>query len=310
MATRFGKRMTKPLLFPRRLAAPASLTAAMVLTGANVVLGKAIVAEVPVYLFMLFRFLVSTAALLALVHGEPGPKLRQMQRGQARDLTFMALLGMIGFTALMFEGLKRTSASEAGIITATLPAVVALLGVAVMGERLTIAQAGAVGLAVAGLLLVAAGAERRWASLFGNLLVVGAVVCEASFVILGKRLAPPYQPLRLALGANLVGLTCAAPLALLQLPFDVGAISGSTWMLATWYALSASVFCLWLWYRGLPHVETWLAGLTTAAVPITALVAAVLLLAEAVDAWKLAGGVLVLGAIVLGALAQPPTARD
>jgi uncharacterized membrane protein len=171
VTTRFGKPMTKPLSLPRRLAAPASLTAAMVLTGANVVLGKAVVAEVPVYLFMLFRFLVSTAALLALVHGEPGPKLRQMQRGQARDLTFMALLGMIGFTALLFEGLKRTSASEAGIITATLPAVVALLGVAVLRERLTIAQAGAVGLAVAGLLLVAAGAERRTTSLFGNLLV-------------------------------------------------------------------------------------------------------------------------------------------
>jgi len=302
--------MTKPLSPRRRLAAPASLTAAMVLTGANVVLGKAIVAEVPVYLFMFFRFLVSTTALLALVHREPGPKLRQMRCSQARDLTFMALLGMIGFTALMFEGLKRTSASEAGIITATLPAVVALLGVAVMRERLTNAQAGAVGLAVVGLLLVAAGAEHRTASFFGNLLVVGAVVCEASFVILGKRLAPPYQPLRLALGANMVGLACAAPLALLEPPFDVAAISGSTWVLATWYALSASVFCLWLWYRGLPHVETWLAGLTTAAVPIAALAAAALLLGEAVDAWKLAGGAFVLGAIVLGALAQPPTAHD
>ena len=302
--------MTKPLSLRRRLAAPALLTAAMVLTGANVVLGKAIVAEVPVYLFMLFRFLVSTTALLALVHREPGPKLRQMRPGQTRDLTFMALLGMIGFTALMFEGLKRTSASEAGIDHRNLARRVALLGVAVMRERLTIAQAGAVGLAVAGLLLMAAGAEHRTASLFGNLLVVGAVVCEASFVILGKRLAPPYQPLRLALGANMVGLACAAPLALLELPFDVAAISGSTWVLATGYALSASVFCLWLWYRGLPHVETWLAGLTTAAVPITALAAAVLLLGEAVDAWKLAGGALVLGAIVLGALAQPSTAHD
>jgi drug/metabolite transporter (DMT)-like permease len=221
----------------------------------------------------------------------------------------MALLGMIGFTALMFEGLKRTSAAEAGIITATLPAVVALLGVAVMRERLSMAQTGAVGLAVAGLLLLAAGAEPRTASLIGNLLVVGAVVCEASFVILGKRLAPPYQPLRLALGANLVGLAGAAPLAVLELPFDIGAISASTWMLASWYALSASVFCLWLWYRGLPHVETWLAGLTTAAIPVTALLAAILFLAEAVDGWKLAGGALVLAAIVLGALARPPQAR-
>jgi drug/metabolite transporter (DMT)-like permease len=218
--------MTKGLSLARRLAAPASLTAAMVLTGANVVLAKAIVAEVPVYLFMLFRFLVSTAALLVLVRVEPGPKLAQMQPSQARDLTLMALLGMIGFTALMFEGLKRTSAGEAGLIMATLPAVVALLGVAVLRERLSVAQAGAVALAVAGLVLVAASGERGSVSPFGNLLVVGAVVCEASFVILGKRLAPPYRPLRLALGANVVGLACAAPLASLELPFDMARVSG------------------------------------------------------------------------------------
>jgi drug/metabolite transporter (DMT)-like permease len=294
--------MTEPSSLPRRLAALLSLTAAMVLTGANVVLGKVIVAEVPVYLFMLFRFLVSTAALLPLAYREPGPKLRQMRARQVRDLAFMALLGMIGFTALMFEGLKRTSAADAGIITATLPAVVALLGLAMLRERLRLPQAMAIGLAVLGLLLVAMGAERGAASLIGNLLIVGAVACEASFVLLGKRLAPPYQPLRLALGANLVGLAGAAPLALLAMPFDLAAVSRPTWLLATWYALSASVFCLWLWYRGLPHVETWLAGLTTAAVPVTALAAAALFLAETLDGWKLAGGALVLGAIVLGAL--------
>jgi drug/metabolite transporter (DMT)-like permease len=73
--------MTRPGSPAHRLAALLSLTAAMVLTGANVVLGKAIIAEVPVYLFMLFRFGVSTAAVLPLVSREAGPKLRQMTRG-------------------------------------------------------------------------------------------------------------------------------------------------------------------------------------------------------------------------------------
>lgn len=278
----------------------------MVLTGANVALGKAIVAEVPIYIFMLFRFLLSTAALSALVHWEAGPKLRQMRAGQVRDLLGMAVLGMLGFTALMFEGLKRTSAADAGIITATLPAVVALLGILLMRDRLTMPQVGAVGLAVAGLVLVqATGALRDTATLFGNLLILGAVWCEASFVLLGKRLTPPYQPVRLALGANMVGLGFAAPLALLEMPFDVAAVSQSIWLLGIWYALSASVFCLWLWYRGLPDVETWLAGLTTAAIPVTALAASALFLDETIDAWKLLGGALVLGAIVLGAVAQP-----
>jgi drug/metabolite transporter (DMT)-like permease len=290
-----------------RLAAALSLVAAMALTGANVAFGKAIVGAVPVYAFVLFRFTVATAALLLVVRGERGPRLTDMTRGEWRDLVLMALLGMIGFTVLMFEGLKRTSAADAGIITATLPAVVALLGVALVGERLSRAQCAAVALAVAGLLLVqATGAATGASGLVGNLLVGGAVLCEASFVLLGKRLAPPYRPLRLALGANLVGLALSLPLAHGELAaFDWRGLPPWLWALAFWHALTASVVCLWLWYRGLPHVETWLAGLATAAVPVTALAASALFLGEAIDRATLAGAALVTGAIVLGALAAP-----
>jgi drug/metabolite transporter (DMT)-like permease len=212
---------------------------------------------------------------------------------------------MVGFTVLMFEGLKRTGAADAGIITATLPAVVAVLGVALAGDRLSRAQGLAVALAVAGLVLVqASGAASGPSSLVGNLLVGGAVLCEASFVVLGKRLAPPYRPLRLALGANLVGLVLSIPLALAELPaFDPRSVTPGMWLLGIWYSLAASVICLWLWYRGLPYVETWLAGLATAAIPLTALAASALFLGETIGPARLAGAALVIAAIVVGALA-------
>jgi drug/metabolite transporter (DMT)-like permease len=217
----------------------------------------------------------------------------------------MSLFGMVGFTVLMFEGLKRTAAADAGIITATLPAVVALLGVIVVGDRLSRAQIGVVALAVAGLVLVQATSAASGAStLPGNLLVGGAVLCEASFVLLGKRLAPPYRPLRLALGANLVGLVVSLPLALMELPtFDPTSVRPEMWALGVWYSLAASVICLWLWYRGLPYVETWLAGLATAAIPVAALGMSALYLGETIGTAKLAGAALVIAAIVLGALA-------
>jgi drug/metabolite transporter (DMT)-like permease len=289
-----------------RLAAVLLLVAAMALTGANVAFGKAIVAEVPVYAFVLFRFAVASAALAVMVRGEPGPRLAEMRPSEWRDLTLMSLLGMIGFTVLMFEGLKRTSAADAGIITATLPAVVAIMSVLISGDRLSRSQGFAVLLAVAGLMLVqTTGAARGASTLIGNLLVGGAVLCEASFVILGKRLAPPYRPLRLSFGANLVGLVLAVPLVLIDAPaLDLPAIRPAMWLLGVWYALAASVFCLWLWYRGLPHVETWLAGLATAAIPVVALAASALYLGETIDPIKLAGAALVISAIVLGALSS------
>lgn len=281
------------------------LLAAMTLTGANVAFGKAVIAEFPIYVFVLFRFIVATIALLLVVGAEDGPKLRDMSRAQMRDLALMSLLGMVGFTVLIFEGLKRTAAADAGIITATLPAVVAVLGVAIAGDRLSRLQGAAVALAVSGLVLVqASGAAAGSSSLLGNLLVGGAVLCEASFVILGKRLAPPYRPLRLALGANLVGLVLSFPLALMELSaFDPASVSIGAWALGTWYALAASVICLWLWYRGLPYVETWLAGLATAAIPVAALAASALYLGEPIGPARTVGATLVIAAIVLGALA-------
>jgi len=277
----------------------------MALTGANVAFGKVIVAAVPVYLFVFFRFLLATATLLLVVRGEGGPRLSGMTPGEWRDLLLMSLLGMVGFTVLMFEGLKLTAAADAGIITATLPAVVALLGFLLMRDRLSRPQVAAVMLAVAGLVLVQTKSTAAGASnLVGNLLVGGAVLCEASFVLLGKRLAPPYRPLRLALGANLVGLVLSIPLALgAAESFDWRSVPPGLWLLGAWHALTASVVCLWLWYRGLPHVETWLAGLATAAVPVAALAAAALFLSESIGGWKLVGAALVVAAIVLGALA-------
>ncbi len=302
--------MTKGMSPISRPAAALSLLAAMTLTGANVTFGKAVVAEFPVYVFVLFRFVIASVALLLIVGIEGGPKLREMMPGQQRDLFLMSLLGMVGFTVLMFEGLKRTAAADAGIITATLPAVVALLSVIVIGDRLSRLQTAAVALAVAGLVLVhTTGAATGASTLIGNLLIGGAVLCEASFVLLGKRLAPPYRPLRLALGANLVGLVLSLPLALLELPaFDPASVRPEMWALGVWYSLAASVICLWLWYRGLPYVETWLAGLATAAIPVAALGTSALYLGETIGPAKLVGAALVMAGIVLGALAasRPP----
>src|SRR5262245_22539472 len=240
-----------------------------------------------------------------MIRSEPGPQLARMNLGHWRDLVLMALLGMVGFTVLMFEGLKRTAAADAGIITATLPAVAAMLGVIFAGDRLSRWQGLTIVLAVAGIALVqVAGAAPGASTPLGNLLIGAAVLCEASFVLLGKRLAPPYRPLRLAFGANLVGLVLSLPLALPQLPaFDPASVPVGMWALGTWYALASSVVCLWLWYRGLPHVETWLAGLATAAVPVAALAASALYLNETIGPSRLAGAGLVISAIALAALA-------
>ena len=122
------------------------------------------------------------------------------------------------------------------------------------------------------------------------------------------------KPIRLSLAVALASLVFAAPFAATEVvATDWSAVSPGTWALAIWYTLAASVFCTILWYKGAAHVETWLAGLATAALPITAVAVAALALGEPLGLARITGAVLVVAAIVAGAwqsrAAVAPTRR-
>ena len=292
------------------LAAFLMLIAAMAMVGANVPIGKHIAAFVPVELFLLFRFVVASLALALLVRWDGGRRLGALGLADWGRVALMALIGMVGFTLFMIEGVKRTSGIDAGVITATLPAVVTALGALLFGERLGAARLAAIGMAAVGLGLIATAHGPSSAStLAGNVLVGCAVLCEALFVMLAKRLAADLRPIRLAFAANLAGIAMSAPLAAPRLAgFDVALVPLAVWGLMVWYVLAASVFSLLLWYRGLPHIDTSLAGLATAALPLAALTVSVLGLGEHLNRHEDIGALMVLAAIVIGArgLRHPP----
>jgi drug/metabolite transporter (DMT)-like permease len=287
-----------------RFAAVLSLVAAMTLTGANVPFGKAIMAEMPIEVFLVFRFAVASLALALLVRGEPGPLLRTMTARQVVSLVLLGLVGSVLFTFFVLEGVKRTSGADAGIITATLPAVVALLGLIVFGQRLGANQGAMVALAVAGIVVMQpASAAGGTGALLGNLLVGVAVLCEATFVLLSQAMSAVFRPIRLSLGVSVVSLAVCLPfVAPAALDFDWSSVAPGTWALATWYALSASAICTVLWYRGAAHVETWMVGLATAALPVAALAVSALFLGEQIGLMRILGAAFVIAAIGLGAV--------
>jgi drug/metabolite transporter (DMT)-like permease len=217
---------------------------------------------------------------------------------------------------MLLEGLKRTAAADAGIIMASLPAVVTLIAT-LLGARARAGQWLMILLAVAGLTTIAAqpgsttAAHVAGSSLAGNGLIGLAVLCEATFVLSARGIASQLGPIRLSLAVSIVSLAAC----LLVLPPNLSVASASppgatTMALAVWYALTSSVLCTILWYRGAPHVEPWAAGLATAALPVTALVASSIVLGEPVSWQQLAGAVLVVAAIAVGAASARGPARD
>ena len=108
--------------------------------------------------------------------------------------------------------------------------------------------------------------------LWGNALVFAAVVCEAAYVVIGKRLTGQLGARRIAAIINLWGLALMTPLGLwAALRFDGWALlSLGLWALLLFYGLAASVWTVWLWMTGLRHVPAARAGVFTVMLPVSA----------------------------------------
>ena len=107
------------------------------------------------------------------------------------------------------------------------------------------------------------------------------VWCEATYVILGKRLTALLSPKRISALINLIGLVLMLPLGLWQArTFDFSALSANTWLLLVFYSVSASMISTWLWLSGLKSVPASHSGVFTIALPLAASVVGVLWLNE------------------------------
>ena len=140
-------------------------------------------------------------------------------------LLAQAVAGSVGYTVLLILGTRHAPAADAGVVAGTLPAVAALFAVLALGERPTRALLLSTALATLGVLAIslpeARSAVRGAGSgaLLGHALVLGAVVCEATFILIIKRLRVPVPPLALSATMSVLGLlTCAVPASTCRRP--------------------------------------------------------------------------------------------
>ncbi|WP_283149939.1 DMT family transporter [Silvimonas soli] len=282
------------------------LIVSMALVGSNVGIGKSIVMVVPVTLFALLRFVVGVGVLLPRYRLS---RMRLVTRQQWLGLFLQALFGTFLFTLLMLNGVQRTTALAAGVITSTIPAVVLILSWLFLREHLGRRAIVAVGLAVLGMVIInvtRSGSDGDGGSLVGNLLVAGAVVCESIYVILSRRLTQSLPAIDICAYTHLIGLMLMLPLGLTSLlHFDLPSVDLHTWLLVFWYGLAASVLSFWLWMKGIRHIPAQKAGVFTAALPVAAVVYAIVFLHEQPALAHAAALVCVLAAIFLVSWQEP-----
>jgi len=278
------------------------LTLAMVLVGSTVVASKIAAAGLPPFTATALRFALALPCFLVLLRVS-GQRLPRPGWRDGALLLVQGLAGTAGYTALLMAGLRATSALDAGVILGTLPVVSAVVAVLVLGERPRPALIATVLLAGVGLYVLQP-AARGAGSSTGNALVFGAVLCEALFILLNKRVRIAMSPLALSTLMSAIGLAASLPFALAERG-SMAAVTPAALLAVGYYALLPTVGGFLLWYAGTARVGGTEAALFTALAPVAALLLAALLLDEPVGPRQFAGIAFVLAAV--GVSAWPAT---
>jgi len=292
--------------------AQACLGLSMALVGSYVALSKPLVLVFPVFLLAWLRFGIGGLAMWQWLRK---PANEPPISSQTRRLLFMeSFLGNFLFSICMLFGVSMTTAVAAGLVMSSIPAVVALLSWMFLRERIGWRSAAGIACAAIGIGLFSlqkvdpgtvavpdsSGPFGISRSLLGNLLVFAAVICEAAYVVIGKRLTDGLSPKRISAIINLWGFALVTPFGLWAAwQFDFGTVQAPIWGLLVFYGLAASMWTVWLWMTGLKSVPASQAGVFTVMLPISAAAIGVLFMGERLTSLQIvAFGIALLGLIL------------
>ncbi|MBC7617839.1 MAG: DMT family transporter [Candidatus Saccharibacteria bacterium] len=296
------------------------LALSMSLVGSYVALSKPLVVALPIFLLAWKRFGIGGVGML---HWMRKPVDEVPMTPATHKLIFLeSFLGNFMFSICMLFGVSMTSAVSAGVIMASIPAVIALLSWIFLKEHIGLRVWVAVALGAIGIGLLslsknellpqhpsALETDLVWNEIsfsktaVGNLLVFAAVLCEAAYAVIGKKLTGLLSPKRITALINAWGFLLMTPMGIYAAwRFDFAGVQGSIWLLLLFYALAASVWTVWLWMTGLKHIQAAKAGVFTVMLPISAALVGVGVLGERLSSMQILAFGLALTGVVLATL--------
>jgi drug/metabolite transporter (DMT)-like permease len=244
---------------------------------------------------LLFRFLLAAALFWAIV------VVRGAQLPSRRVILTCVGLGALGYAAqagLFFGALTHIDASLTSLLLYLHPMLVFLGAVALRRERVTGRRIGALALASAGAALVLMGGSLGALDGAGVAMALGAAVVYAAYILVADRVVGAVDAFLMAAlvttGAAASTLAVGAGSGSLDLHF---AAAGWGWIAAM--ALGSTVLGISAFFAGLREVGPASASIVSTAEPVVTVALATLIYGEALGPGQLAGGILVLGAVVI-----------
>lgn len=284
----------------------AALVAVQVLFGGLAVAGKLVLPYVPPLALALLRLGFAAAVLMALervVVRSPLPPPRDLAR-----FAGYALLGVVLNQGLFLVGLQGTTATNAVLLVATIPAFTLLVAVLLGHEKAQPWKVAGLAVSFTGvvLLVVGSGLDLGVHTLVGNLLIVANALSYSVYLVLSRPTLARYDPLTLLAWVFVFGFL---EMALVALPsfraIAWGALPADAWLALGYTLLGATVLTYGLNNWVLRHASASRVASFVYLQPLFGALFAWLLLGERLTPKVLVAGLLILAGVAVANRARP-----
>ena len=285
----------------------AALGLVMLFWAGNSIVARAVRSDVPPFTLALLRW---AGATLLLVPFAIAP-LRRDLRALAKTWKPVLLLGVLGigaFNALLYSGLQYTTATNALLLQAGIPALVVLFDLVLFGVRSSALQVAGTLASIVGVMVIVFRADlHALVSLrlgIGDLLVLAAVVVWALYTVL-LRLRPIVgSQISFVITTFAIGALIMAPPAMLE--WHAGRTIHWSWGVAAaigYVAVFPSLISYFIYNWAAGALGPARAGQAITLLPVFGALLSALLLGEVLHPYHAVGMALIGLGIALGVLA-------
>jgi drug/metabolite transporter (DMT)-like permease len=205
----------------------------------------------------------------------------------------------------LFEtfGLQYTSATKTSLIIATIPIVVLVLSAFFLKERLRPINMLGIVISLAGVAMLVFGGRVQTAlngMMFGDMLIIGAVLAASVYMILTRRLGESLSSLQITGMQIIFGALLFFPLFLWDLPkLNWQEVSRESFIALIVLTIFATIGAFLCYNYALTRIPAAQAAVCINGIPLVTACGAWALLGETLTSMQLMGGILVLVSVLL-----------
>ncbi len=277
----------------------------------NFIVGKALAYKVPPWTLNTGRFVVSALILVPLLlYRREWPTLSKQS---ILPLILMSLTGVFAFNAVLYMGLRYTTAINATLVNSTTPVTTAWIAWLLIGEKMTGRRVLGILLSFAGVAWIVsqASVEILLGLRFnpGDIIVFFATTLWGFYCVMAKRMMQQLSPLALTTITTVIGALFLLPIASLELSWNPSNLWHQEVLLSFLYlGIFPSFFSFLIWNRSILIFGPSRATLVYNTLPLFAVILSVIFLGETLLPYQLAGGAVIIAGVIIGTM--EPASRE